>query len=76
MSKITLGADDSIVKEDTNILNNLLNGATSTIKAFGEDTAVYYSEKAVGQMVIGALVGGIVLGDQFGDRIPFLGGRR
>lgn len=77
MSKITVAADATgVTKEDTNILTDVLNGATSVIKAFGEESAVFYNEQSVGRAVLAATIGGIVLGDRLGDKIPFLGGNR
>lgn len=77
MSKAIITAEASgVTKEDTNILTNVMAGATSIFKSFSEEGNTYYSEKAMGQAVLAALVGGVVVGDRFGDKIPFVGGRR
>lgn len=77
--KLVAAADATgVTKTETTLIDNVLGGVTSIMKIASTEDAntTYYSEKAVGQAVIGALVGGFVIGDRWGDRVPFLGGHR
>lgn len=79
MSKAIIAADATgVTKTDTTIIDNVLGGVTSILKVASTEDAntTYYSDKAVGQAVLAGMVGGFMIGDRFGDKVPFLGGRR
>jgi len=80
-SSIVIGADGAtFTAKPTTIIDNVLVAATSLPKLFSGDGDIvgqtYYSEKVVATAAVTGIVGGFVLGDMFGDRIPYLGGRR
>lgn len=77
--KLIAAADATgVTKTETTMIDNVIGGIGSVMKIASteDDSTTYYSEKAVGQAVLGAAVGGFLLGDRFGDRVPLLGGRR
>lgn len=67
----------SYTEEDTTLVGDLLSGVTSVFSVFtaGEPTT-FVSEKTCGMTALAAVVGGIFVGDKYGDSIPLLGGRR
>lgn len=78
MSKIVLNSENVATKTSTTLIDNIFNGVKSVAKvASTEDLSTeYYSDKAVGQAVLGIGAFAFFAGDKWGDRVPLLGGHR
>lgn len=62
----------------TTLVDKIVAAPTSLLKIFSkeEGDVTYLSEKDVGVVALTAFAGGFLVGDRWGDRVPFLGGHR
>lgn len=69
--------DATYTEESTTLIGDVVSGVTSVFSVFSAaEPTTFVSEKTCGMAVIASMVGGLFIGDKYGDRIPLIGGRR
>lgn len=76
MAKITKATDGTLTEVETTLVDDLVSAVVSPFKVLESEPTEFVSPRVAGMAALGYGIGGIVVGDQFGDSIPFLGGRR
>lgn len=75
MAKLTKAQDAAT---ETGMIEDLLSGATNSIKSFSAETSDaeaknFVSERTAGRGALGMGLAGFALGARIGDKVPFLG---
>lgn len=73
---IPLTGVTGVTKTSTTLFDKALGVVTLPLAAFKSDETAFISEKDAGVAVISGMAAGFALGDKFGAKVPFLGGRR
>jgi hypothetical protein len=76
MSKITKATDGTLTEVETTFVDDALNAVLSPFKITEVAPTEFYSPRVAAMAAFGFGIGGVVVGDKFGDSIPLLGGRR
>lgn len=78
MSNLTLAAGNNpgVTVTSTTALTKALNVVTLPLAAFTEDDTAFVSKQDAGIAVLGGIIGGFVLGDLYGAKVPLIGKRR
>lgn len=64
-------------KSATTVVDGITLAITAPLTALSSaEQTEYYSKDTVGVAAGVGMIGGFVLGDMFGDKVPLLGGRR
>jgi hypothetical protein len=76
MAKITKGTDGTFTEVETTLVDDLMSALASPLKVLEGEPTEFVSPRVAAFAAIGYGLGGVMVGDRWGDSIPVLGGKR
>jgi hypothetical protein len=76
MAKITKANDGTLAEVETTFIDDAISAVLSPLKITEAAPTEFYAPRVAAMAALGYGIGGVVVGDKFGDSIPLLGGRR
>jgi hypothetical protein len=76
MVKITKANDGTLVEVEITFIDDVISVVLFPLKIIEVAPIEFYALCVVAMVALGYGIGGVVVGDKFGDFIPLLGGRR